>query len=97
MTIPPLSSRQLQVLRFVRDHVAAQGRPPTLREIADALDFPSHSSAQACVTSLVRKGALERSPHHRGLRLSDAAMPRRAHGFELPLVGRVAADRKSVV
>jgi repressor LexA len=91
MTRPPLSDRQWQVLRFVRDHVATQGRPPTLREIADALGFPSHSSAQACVTSLVNKGALERSPHHRGLRLSDTALPRRRHGPELPLVGRVAA------
>jgi repressor LexA len=91
MTNLPLSNRQLQVLRFVRDHVATQGRPPTLREIADALGFPSHSSAQACITSLVNKGALERSPHHRGLRLSDTALPRRRHGPDLPLVGRVAA------
>lgn len=91
MTRPLLSDRQWQVLRFVRDHVATQGRPPTLREIADALGFPSHSSAQACVTSLVNKGALERSPHHRGLRLSDTTLPRRMHGTELPLVGRVAA------
>ena len=92
MATTPLSDRQLQVLRFVRDHVAAQGRPPTLREIADALGFSSHSSAQACITSLVNKGALERSPHHRGLRLSGAGtMPRHAHGAGLPLVGRVAA------
>jgi repressor LexA len=91
MTNLSLSNRQRQVLRFVRDHVATQGRPPTLREIADALGFPSHSSAQACITSLVNKGALERSPHHRGLRLSDTAVPRRTHGAELPLVGRVAA------
>ncbi|HET7359886.1 MAG TPA: transcriptional repressor LexA [Rhodanobacteraceae bacterium] len=88
----PLSDRQWQVLRFVREHVAGQGRPPTLREIADALGFASHSSAQACITSLVAKGALQRSPHHRGLRLADDdAAPRHRHGIALPLVGRVAA------
>jgi repressor LexA len=89
----PLSDRQWQVLRFVREHVAGQGRPPTLREIADALGFASHSSAQACITSLVAKGALQRSPHHRGLRLADDtdAAPRHRRDIALPLVGRVAA------
>ncbi len=87
---PPLSRRQQQVLDFVRRHVQAHGLPPTLREIADALGFSSHSSAQTCVTSLVQKGALERSPRHRGLRL-PASTPPHASGFELPLIGRVAA------
>jgi repressor LexA len=41
----------------------------------------------------VRKGVLERSPQHRGLRLpsGNAAAIRAAMGNELPLIGRVAA------
>jgi repressor LexA len=88
-TPPALSRRQQQVLDFVREQLAAHGLPPTLREIAEALGFSSHSSAQACVTSLVNKGALERSPQHRGLRLPEGLVT--ASGLELPLVGRVAA------
>lgn len=88
-TPPALSRRQQQVLDFVRGHLAAHGLPPTLREIAEALGFSSHSSAQACVTSLVNKGALERSPQHRGLRLPEGLTS--GSGLELPLVGRVAA------
>ncbi|NII09405.1 transcriptional repressor LexA [Oleiagrimonas sp. C23AA] len=90
MSTTALSHRQHQVLAFVRDYVNAEGRPPTLREIADSLGFPSHSSAQSCITSLVNKGVLERSSHHRGLRLPDAPSWHR-QSIELPLVGRVAA------
>lgn len=66
------------------------GRPPTLREIAEALGFSSHSSAQACITSLVNKGALQRTTQHRGLRVAHAG-PRHVGMHLLPLVGRVAA------
>lgn len=93
MPTPSLTERQQRTLTFLRDYLQAQGLPPTLREIADALGFPSHSSAQACVESLVRKGVLERSPQHRGLRLpgGQAAALRGAMAVELPLIGRVAA------
>ncbi|HEV7778674.1 MAG TPA: transcriptional repressor LexA [Luteibacter sp.] len=85
-----LSDRQQQTLSFVQQHLEHEGRPPTLREISERLGFPSHSSAQACVESLVRKGALERLPQHRGLRLPKG-MASHVRGNELPLVGRVAA------
>ncbi|MDF3981459.1 transcriptional repressor LexA [Luteibacter sp. PPL201] len=93
MPNPPLTERQQRTLTFLRDYLQAQGLPPTLREIADALGFPSHSSAQACVESLVRKGMLERSPQHRGLRLSGdhGRVTRAAALAALPLIGRVAA------
>lgn len=89
MKISPLSARQQRVLDFIQSAVERDGCPPTLREIAEALGFSSHSSAQACITSLVNKGALERTPQHRGLRVAHAG-PRHA-GMTLPLVGRVAA------
>jgi repressor LexA len=93
MSIPTLTERQQKTLAFLQEYLQAQGLPPTLREIADALGFSSHSSAQACVESLVRKGVLERSPQHRGLRLpaGNAALMRMAAANDLPLVGRVAA------
>jgi repressor LexA len=93
MTTPNLTERQQKTLDFLREYLQTEGLPPTLREIADALGFPSHSSAQACVESLVRKGVLERSPQHRGLRLpsGNVAAIRAATLNELPLIGRVAA------
>ncbi|MBB3228478.1 repressor LexA [Luteibacter sp. Sphag1AF] len=91
MATPTLTDRQQKTLAFLQQYLQAQGLPPTLREIAEALGFPSHSSAQACVESLVRKGVIERSPQHRGLRL-PASLTQASHTQnELPLIGRVAA------
>ena len=49
MSTPTLTERQQKTLSFLQEYLQAQGLPPTLREIAEALGFSSHSSAQACV------------------------------------------------
>lgn len=91
-----LTANQRRVLDFIRSHADAQGSAPTLREIAEALGFARHSSAQAYVEALLRKGMLERLPQHRGLRLPASARKAslRDNGNNdgsLPLIGRVAA------
>ncbi len=86
-----LSPNQQRVLIFLREYLAEHGQAPSLREIAEGLGLRSHSSAQDYVEALVRKGALERLPRHRGLRLAGEARRPAAPGHELPLVGRVAA------
>lgn len=83
-----LTDNQRRVLDFIRQHMAERGSAPTLREIADALGFARHSSAQDYVKALERKGVLERIPH-RGLRLHHRS--RTPAAMLLPLVGRVAA------
>ncbi|MEO7200288.1 MAG: transcriptional repressor LexA [Dokdonella sp.] len=84
-----LTPNQLRVLDYIRQHLAAHDSAPSLREIADALGFARHSSAQAYVDALVRKGVLERLPQHRGLRLGSQLRP--PPSLTLPLIGRVAA------
>ncbi len=89
-----LTANQQRVLDYIRSHSEANGSAPTLREIADALGFARHSSAQDYVTALVRKGMLERRPQHRGLRVAGErqSTPRRDQRDEgLPLIGKVAA------
>lgn len=94
-----LNPRQQQALDFIAAWTAAEGRPPTLREIAAGLGLEQHSSAQRLVEALARKGWIERSDRHRGLRLlqSDEPLPARSRSvarpglLQLPLVGRVAA------
>ena len=84
-----LTINQRRVLDCIRRHIEQNGTAPTLREIAENLELSSHSSAQDYVEALIRKGAIERSPKHRGLRLAPRIrMPAAA---QLPLVGRVAA------
>jgi repressor LexA len=84
-----LTPNQRRVLDCIRRHVEHNGSAPTLREISEYLGLSSHSSAQDYVEALIRKGALERSPRHRGLRLAHRS--RTPAAASLPLVGRVAA------
>lgn len=94
-----LTSNQRRVLDCIRRHFERHDCAPTLREITEALGLSSHSSAQDYVEALVRKGALERLPQHRGLRLVDRSRSGRSSvdrsrapaATSLPLVGRVAA------
>ena len=82
-----LTERQQQVLKFIRDCIAADGLPPTRAEIAHALGFSSPNAAEQHVKALVNKGVLEWVPGaSRGLRLVGDDEAR-----GLPLIGRVAA------
>ena len=85
-----LTPNQRRVLDFIQRHFEHNGTAPSLREITEYLGLSSHSSAQDYVETLIRKGALLRSAHHRGLRLAQRF---RAPAATLPLVGRVAAGR----
>lgn len=94
----PLSPRQQAVLDCIAGWTAQYGRPPTLREIAKALGLRQHSSAQAHVEALQRKGWLSRSSQHGSLRLlaplpdgEQAIAGNDTVFLSLPLVGRVAA------
>jgi len=84
-----LTPNQQRALDCIERHLHEHDVAPTLREIAEALGLSSHSSAQDYVEALVRKGALQRSPQHRGLRLAQRI--RVPAAASLPLVGRVAA------
>jgi len=83
-----LTANQRRVLACIERHMEHNGVAPSLREISEYLGLSSHSSAQDYVETLIRKGALERLPQHRGLRLAQRS---RAPAATLPLVGRVAA------
>lgn len=58
--IPPLSPRQLEVLRFVRQELRDKGIAPTLKEIAFALGVRADSTVHKHLEQLERKGYLRR-------------------------------------
>jgi repressor LexA len=87
---PRLTSRQRQILDWIRAFIDTKGMPPTRAEIAAGLGFASPSSAEDHLQALAKKGALEIvAGAARGLRLKD--MPGVPIQGTLPLVGRVAA------
>jgi repressor LexA len=89
----PLTERQAEVLRLVRELTEVSGYPPTRAEIAQKMGFRSVNAAEQHLRALEKKGAIEiSSGASRGLRVRDARTGgRAARLLELPVVGRVAA------
>ncbi|NOY61565.1 MAG: transcriptional repressor LexA [Gammaproteobacteria bacterium] len=94
----PLTLRQQQILSFIRDTLAEGGIPPTIAEIAAAMEVKSLNGIRGHLQALARKGAIELLPGaSRGIRLLGAAPNDAGQGgmendsCQLPIVGRVAA------
>lgn len=84
----PLTSRQIEILRMIEDHVAASGFPPTRAEICTAMGFSSPNAAETHLRALERKGVIEMtSGASRGIRLTGTQAAQQT----LPVIGRVAA------
>uniref|UniRef100_UPI00333F40CE transcriptional repressor LexA n=1 Tax=Castellaniella defragrans TaxID=75697 RepID=UPI00333F40CE len=67
-----LTARQSQILGLIRQAIAANGRPPTRAEIADALGFRSANAAEDHLRALARKGVIRLSAGtSRGIQLIE--------------------------
>lgn len=87
-----LTDRQQAILDFVAAHVAREGMPPTLAEIAREFGFRQARSAQAHLQALEAKGALVLlAGKSRGIRLVNPPAP--PGGLALPVLGAVAAGQ----
>ena len=102
-----LTPRQRRILEIIRDALAEQGYPPSIREIADRAGLASSSSAAHQLKVLQNKGFLVRDPHRpRALmvHLPESLAPEQpgrqvepdlpvptAHSVEVPILGRIAA------
>lgn len=89
-----LTSRQCEILRFIRDYTDANFFPPSLREIADHFEI-SAVTIQEHVSALLKKGFLAQSEgKSRSLRVlidPDAISDDSAAFIEIPVFGDVAA------
>jgi len=86
-----LTERQLQIVEFIRETVAANGMPPTVAEITAAMGVSSTNGIRGHLQALQRKGAIELIPNaSRGIRLLDLPEAEEAQAG-LPIIGQVAA------
>jgi repressor LexA len=86
---PPGQTRE-RVFQFMRDRLL-DGRPPTIREVRDALGFRAVESARAHLTALVEAGRLIKTPGRaRGYALPET-MGQAGVARMVPLLGRVSA------
>lgn len=83
-----LSEKQKRILEYIAEATAAQGYPPSVREIGKHVGLSSSSSVHAQLIKLREKGYLEKDDHKtRALVVKGAA----ASVPQIPILGQVTA------
>lgn len=89
-----LSSRQKQILSYIKDTLRAKGYPPSVREIGEAVGLSSSSTVHSHLAKLEELGHLRRDPTKpRAIEVLDEAPWRQKAMTPVPLVGRVTAGQ----
>ncbi len=88
-----LSSKQQEILNFIKEQILERGYPPAVREICDAVHLKSTSSVHSHLETLERNGYIRRDPTKpRAIEICDDNFHMlRTEVTSLPVVGRVAA------
>ncbi len=96
-TAQQLTARQREIYDFIREHSAAHGYPPTVRDIGKAVGLASSSTVHAHLANLEKAGLLRRDPTKpRAIELLDRAADALLAAVRpagLPLIGHVAAGQ----
>jgi repressor LexA len=91
-----LTTRQREILDFIRAEIHRRGFPPSVREIGEAVGLSSSSTVHSHLAALEAKGLIRRDPSKpRALEVLDYRDTERGIDYEsvqaVPLVGQVAA------
>jgi repressor LexA len=90
MTERPLTTRQTEILDYLRSEIDRRGLPPTIREIGDEFGIRSTKGVEDHLAALERKGFIRRERgKSRAIEIKDRPDLRGAR--LVPLVGRIAA------
>jgi repressor LexA len=83
-----LTPRERDIYSAIQNYFRQHGRPPYLREIADALGVRSKAGIHRHLQALARKGHISLTGGHRGIELTEDPST-----HTLPLLGRIAAGK----
>ncbi len=86
----PLTSRQEQILNFIKDYTRDAGYPPSVREICEGVGLSSPASVHAQLNTLQKRGYLSRA----GSKTRSLTFPGESRASDVrnvPILGRVAA------
>lgn len=87
-----LTTRQRQILDYIRKCVHTLGYPPSVREICSEVGLSSTSTVHGYLTDLEKLGFIRRDPSkNRKIELLDEGTWRSKKIVPLPLVGTVRA------
>ena len=87
-----LTNKQNLVLDFLKKSIAANGYPPTVREICKALNLSSPATVQVHLNTLENKGYIKRGDSkNRAIELLTNNEYYERDSVEIPLLGKVTA------
>ena len=87
-----LTNKQNQVLDYIKQSIAKNGFPPTVREIGSALGLSSSATVHAHITTLENKGYLKRvGAKNRAIELLVKNEYEKEDVVDVPLLGKVTA------
>ena len=95
MATGKISSKQQEILDFIKSQIMERGFPPAVREICAAVNLKSTSSVHSHLETLERNGYIRRDPTKpRAIEITDEtfALVRREMA-QVPIVGQVAAGQ----
>lgn len=90
-----ISTKQKQILEFMKDEILAKGYPPSVREICEAVNLKSTSSVHSHLETLEKNGYIRRDPTKpRAIEIVDDGFQMvRRETSSIPIVGTVAAGQ----
>ena len=93
MAYGKISSKQQEILDFLKEEILNKGYPPAVREICEAVHLKSTSSVHAHLETLEKNGYIRRDPTKpRAIEIVDDNFNMvRTEMVSIPLVGRIAA------
>lgn len=88
-----ISSKQLEILEYIKAEILRVGYPPAVREICEAVNLKSTSSVHSHLETLEKNGYIRRDPTKpRAIEIMDDSFNlTRREVVNVPMVGRVAA------
>lgn len=90
-----ITSKQKEILEYIKETILKKGYPPTVREICEAVRLKSTSSVHSHLETLERNGYIRRDPTKpRAMEILDDTFGlTRREMVQVPMIGTVAAGQ----
>lgn len=90
-----ITSKQKEILEYIKDEILKRGYPPAVREICEAVNLKSTSSVHSHLETLEKNGYIRRDPTKpRAIEIIDDGFQSvRLDMASIPIVGTVAAGQ----
>ncbi len=95
MSYGKITTKQSEILEFIKSEILSKGYPPAVREICDAVNLKSTSSVHSHLETLEKNGYIRRDPTKpRAIEIIDENFNlTRRELVNVPLVGKIAAGQ----